>query len=64
MKINKNITPKAWSMKIYIINWSSLKLKTSTLQETVSGEWEEKPQIGKIFEKYAFDKELLHKVYK
>lgn len=48
-------------------NWyscTSLKWKTSALQETVSGEWEEKPQTGKIFEKYASDKELLYKVYK
>lgn len=36
-----DVTLKTWSVKEKLISWNSLKLKPSTLQKTLLGEWKD-----------------------
>ena len=61
------MTPKAWCMKWITDKLDLLKLRTSTLRNTMSTEWADMSQSGRkylqIFFK-IFDKRLFSKIYK
>ena len=52
-------------MKEELIIWTSWKLRSSTLQKTMSREWEDKPQTGrKYLQKNTPNQGFLRKIYK